>query len=184
MLNKCNISSTLASPYSVLFIETKRWHIRAVASEFLSLSLMLRGTISGPVCLGIKHPSGAYDQILFPYGIWNTSDSYVLDSVGCPLWLGDGSVFCMCRWSFPAQSFSGPSPLGLATVFYCLIWDFPFRRLLRLAGSRWRYSEFSLWSRFFAYRIGDTLSKGSQCWLAYPLLRELNSSLLARQFPT
>jgi hypothetical protein len=43
-------------------------------------------------------------------------------------------------WPLPAQSFSGPSPLVLVTIFYCLIWDFTFRRLLRLAGSRWRYS--------------------------------------------
>jgi hypothetical protein len=28
--------------------------------------------------------------------------------------------FCMCCWPLPAQSFSGPNPLGLATVFYCL----------------------------------------------------------------
>jgi hypothetical protein len=32
----------------------------------------------------------------------------------------DGSVFCMCHWPLPAQSFSGPSPLGLEPVFYCL----------------------------------------------------------------
>jgi hypothetical protein len=32
-------------------------------SSFLSLSLMLRPTVSRPVCPGIKHPSEAYDQI-------------------------------------------------------------------------------------------------------------------------
>jgi hypothetical protein len=60
--------------------------------------------------------------------------------VGRPLWREDGSVFCIWCWPLPAQSFSGPSPLVFATIFYCLRFDFPFRRLLRLAGSRWWYS--------------------------------------------
>jgi hypothetical protein len=59
----------------------------------------------------------------------------------CPLWREDGSVFRICCWPLPALSFSGPSPMGHATIFYCLkIWDFPFRRHLRLAWSRWMYS--------------------------------------------
>jgi hypothetical protein len=32
-------------------------------------------------------------------------------------------VFCICYWPSPAQSFSGPSPVGLATIFYCLTFE-------------------------------------------------------------
>jgi hypothetical protein len=84
-----------------------------------------------------------------------------------PTWRQDGFVVYNCCWSSPAQSFSGPNPARLVTIFYCLRFEtlptwrarslylyppgtgwpcytqgtgFPFRRLLRLAGLRWRYS--------------------------------------------
>jgi hypothetical protein len=38
-------------------------YVEVNLSLCLSLSLMLLPTVSLPVCLGIKHPSGAYDQI-------------------------------------------------------------------------------------------------------------------------
>jgi hypothetical protein len=37
-----------------------------------------------------------------------------------PLGREHGSVFCICCWPLPAQSFSSPRPLGIATIFYCL----------------------------------------------------------------
>jgi hypothetical protein len=47
----------------------------------LSLSLMLRPTLSRPVCLGIKHSSGAYDQIFI--AVRNTEYVWQLRSWFC-----------------------------------------------------------------------------------------------------
>jgi hypothetical protein len=49
------------------------------------------------------------------------------------LWREDASVFCRYCWPLPGAVFLG-------SILLSPIWDFPFRRLLRLAGSRWRYS--------------------------------------------
>jgi hypothetical protein len=48
------------------------------------------------------------------------------------------ALFLYVLIALPAQSFSGPNPLGLVTIFYCLRFETSFRRLLRLAGSTWR----------------------------------------------
>jgi hypothetical protein len=41
------------------------------------------------------------------------------------LWRENGSAIYNCGWASPAQSFSGPSPRGLVTIFYCLRFETP-----------------------------------------------------------
>jgi hypothetical protein len=77
----------------------------------LSLSLMLRPMVSRPVCLGIKHPSGAYDQILL------LSDSCGFVDLGRSLSREDGSVVYNCCWASPAQSFSNLRPWNSRPYF-------------------------------------------------------------------
>jgi hypothetical protein len=108
---------------------------RKVTINCFGLSLILRPTVSRPVCPGIKHPSGTYDHIFITVRQlrvrWYRA-----------LYLTRGRV---CRLQLllalaSAVIFVSESLGTCDHILLSQIRDFPFRRLPRLAGLRWRYS--------------------------------------------
>jgi hypothetical protein len=118
----------------VLKILSNYWK-KEVLGSIVQSSLMLRPTVRRPACFGIKHPSGAYDQIIIT----------VRQLRVC--WFGTLSLTreWVCRLllllALASTVILGPDSLGTRDhIQLSQIRIFPFRRLLRLAGLRWWYS--------------------------------------------
>jgi hypothetical protein len=123
--------SVTSSASDVAWLTLHSWSLNSLMTDlWLSLSLMLRPTV-----IGIKHPSGAYDQIFITVGLLRIC------------WCGALSLTRgrVCRLQLLLAVASavilGSESLGTrGRILLSQIWDFSFRRLLRLAGSRWRHS--------------------------------------------
>jgi hypothetical protein len=91
---------------------------------------VLRPTVSQLVCLVFMHPLGTADKFFFFNHHWTAEGSLM-----CGTLSDEGTGYSWC-WASPQQSFSGPSPSGLTTIFYCLKFDAP-------PNWRARFSHFS-----------------------------------------
>jgi hypothetical protein len=110
--------------------------LRTAFTMYVSKSNTLRLTVSQSVSKSwCWAPFGAHDQIFIT--VWQLRPCFC----GAPSLTRGGVCLLYMLLVLASAVFLGSESLGTRDHMLLLkIWDFPFRRLLRLAGSRWRYS--------------------------------------------
>jgi hypothetical protein len=96
--------------------EALPYYIHIYIHPEVKVKVTLRLTVGQSVCLGVEPQLGLMTRYLL------LSDSYGLVFVALSLTKGRICLLYMLLPS-PAYSFSGPSPLDLATIFYCLSFE-------------------------------------------------------------
>jgi hypothetical protein len=128
----------LTRQYSILSVRSV-WHslakcrpLTANSSQSQSYIATDGQSVSKAWC---RAPSGAHDQIFIT--VWQLRPCLC----GAPS-LTRGRVCLLCMLlALASRVFLRSESLGISDhILLSQIWDFHFRRLLRLAGSRWRYS--------------------------------------------
>jgi hypothetical protein len=99
--------------------------VGAKSITIVRVEVNLRPTVSRPVCLGIRRPSGTRDQVFFLLEI-SCRQLRVCYFVAPSLRRGRVSnLQYNCFWALPEQSLLGRTPAELTAIFYCFIWDSP-----------------------------------------------------------
>jgi hypothetical protein len=100
-----------------------KWDIQLVIISEVEVNL--RQTVSRPVCLGVRRPSGTCDQFFSIFEI-SFRQLHVCHFVAPSLTRGlVCNLLYHCFWALPEQSLLGRSLAELTTIFYCLIWYSP-----------------------------------------------------------